>query len=149
LQAHGCRGTGGLRRHLFTCRLQFVHDQLYVYAGCLRVCPAAPPSQRAEAAVLVTSPRVHGGSHGVEPSPRRTGPTWSQFVGADTTMPAGDFPHVDTVLLRRLCVLFSSGLDTRRVHVSGITTNPVRGWVTLSVRNLSFALDGKGARPSS
>ena len=65
-------------------------------------------------------------------------------MGADTTMPAGDFLHVDTVLLRRLCVLFSSGLDTRRVHVSGIPTNPVRGWVTLSVRNLSFALGGKG-----
>jgi hypothetical protein len=62
-------------------------------------------------------------------------------------MPAGDFLHVDTVLLRRLYVLFSSGLDTRRVHVGGITTNPVRGWVTLSGRNLSSALDGKG-RPT-
>ena len=33
--------------------------------------------------------------------------------------------HVDTVLHRRLSVLFFIGLDTRRVHVSGITTNPV------------------------
>src|ERR1035437_1520382 len=148
LQAHDCGGTGGLRCHLFTCRLRFVHDQLYVYAGCLRVCPAASPSQRAEAALLVTSPRVHGGSHGVEPSPRRPGPTWSQFVGAHAaTMPAGDFLDVDTVLLRRLYVPFSIGLDTRRVHMSGITANPVRGWVIQPARNLSFALGGKG-RPT-
>jgi hypothetical protein len=95
--------------------------------------------------VLVTSPRIHGGCHGVEPSPGRTGPTWSQFVGAHApTMPAGDFLHVDTVLLRRLYVLFSIGRDTRRVHVSGITANSVSGWVTQPARNLSFALGGKG-----
>jgi putative transposase len=64
--------------------------------------------------------------HGVEPSPKRSGPTWSEFVGAQaTTMLAGAFFHVDTVLHCRLSVLFFIGLDTRRVHVSGITTNPV------------------------
>jgi hypothetical protein len=62
-------------------------------------------------------------------------------------MPAGDFLDVDTVLLRRLYVPFSIGLDTRRVHMSGITANPVRGWVIQPARNLSFALGGKG-RPT-
>ena len=85
--------------------------------------------------------------HGVEPSPRRSGPTWSEFVGAQaTTMLACDFFHVDTVLLRRLYVLFFIELDTRRVHLSGITTNPVGEWVTQQARNLSFVL-AEQARP--
>jgi transposase len=85
--------------------------------------------------------------HGVEPSPRRSGPTWSEFLRAQaTTMLACDFFHVDTVLLRRLYVLFFIELDTRRVHLSGITTNPVGEWVTQQARNLSFVL-AEQARP--
>ena len=34
---------------------------------------------------------------GVGPAPRRTGPTWKQFLAAD-------FVHVDTILLRRIYV---------------------------------------------
>jgi putative transposase len=87
------------------------------------------------------------GRHGVETSPRRSGPTWSAFLGAQaTTMLACDFFHVDTVLLRRLDVLFFIELDTRRVHFSGITTNPVGEWVTQQARNLSFVL-AEQARP--
>ena len=44
---------------------------------------------------------------GLDPAPRRSGPTWKQFL---TTQAKGifgmDFFHVDTVLLRRLYVLF-------------------------------------------
>jgi putative transposase len=41
--------------------------------------------------------------HGVEPSPRRSGPTWGEFLHTQaTTMLACDFFPVDTVLLRRL-----------------------------------------------
>jgi putative transposase len=43
---------------------------------------------------------------GIDPAPRRSGPTWRQFLH---TQAAGilvvDFLHVDTVLLRRLYVL--------------------------------------------
>jgi hypothetical protein len=83
--------------------------------------------------------------HGVEPLPRRSGPTWSEFLHAQaTTMLACDFFHVDTVLLRRLYVLFFIELDTRRVHLSGITANPVGEWVTQQARNVSFALAEQG-----
>jgi len=45
--------------------------------------------------------------HGIDPSPGRTGPTWREFLKTQaTSMLACDFFIVDTVLLRRLHVLF-------------------------------------------
>ena len=67
--------------------------------------------------------------HGIEPTPRRSGPTWTEFLQVQaTTMLACDFFTVDTVLLRRLYVLFFIEIDTRRVHLSGVTANPVGAW---------------------
>ena len=43
---------------------------------------------------------------GIDPAPRRTGPTWKQFLTAQARgILAADFVHVDTVLLRRLYAL--------------------------------------------
>ncbi len=79
--------------------------------------------------------------HGIDPTPRRSGPTWLEFTRAQAaTMMACDFSTVDTVLLRRPCVLFFVELDTRRVHLSGITANPTGRSVTQQARNLSFEL---------
>jgi putative transposase len=84
--------------------------------------------------------------HGVEPAPRRSGSTWSEFLKAQTTsMLACDFFTVDTVLLRRLYVLFFIEIDSRRIHFSGVTANPVGEWVTQQARNLSFVL-AEGSR---
>jgi len=79
--------------------------------------------------------------HGIDPSPRRSGPTWIEFLRsqAATTL-ACDFFTVDTVLLRRLYVLFFIELDTRRIYVCGITANPTGAWVTQQARNLSMVL---------
>ena len=44
--------------------------------------------------------------HHIEPSPRRTGPTWAEFLTAQAKgLIACDFFSVDTVLLRRLSAL--------------------------------------------
>ena len=44
---------------------------------------------------------------GIDPAPRRTGPTWTQFLSAQAkTMLACDFFTVDTVFFKRIYVLF-------------------------------------------
>ena len=48
--------------------------------------------------------------HGIEPSPKRSGPTWGEFLRAQAaTLLACDFFTVDTVFLRRLQVRRSPG----------------------------------------
>jgi len=79
--------------------------------------------------------------HGIDPSPRRSGPTWAEFLaGQAKSLKACDFFHVDTVLLRRLYVLVFIHHDSRRVRIAGITTNPVASWVTQQARNVSMDL---------
>ena len=73
---------------------------------------------------------------GLDPAPRRDGPTWREFCSAQaTTMLACDFTHVDTVLLRRIYLFFVIELDTRRVHLLGVTCHPTGDWVTQVARN--------------
>ena len=79
--------------------------------------------------------------HGVEPSPRKSGPTWAEFLSAQAKgLIACDFFHVDTVLLRRLYVLVFIHHETRLVRIVGVTARPVADWVTQQARNLSMDL---------
>jgi putative transposase len=77
---------------------------------------------------------------GIDPAPRRTGPTWKQFLTAQAHgILAADFVHVDTVLLRRIYALIVIEHGTRRAHLAGVTAYPDGAWTTQAARN--FLLD--------
>lgn len=79
--------------------------------------------------------------HGLSPSPRRTGPTWSQFIRAQAHgILAWDFFTVESLFLRTCYVLFAIEVASRRVHILGVTHNPNAAWVTQQARSLSCDL---------
>ena len=57
---------------------------------------------------------------------------------------AADFFSVDTILFKRLYVLFYGHLATRRVLAASCTERPNQDWVAQQARNLSWKLDEKG-----
>jgi putative transposase len=74
---------------------------------------------------------------GVPPAPRRATETWRAFLRAQAAeIAACDFVCVDTVFFRRLYVLVFIELQTRIVHVAGVTEHPTGEWVTQQARNL-------------
>jgi transposase InsO family protein len=84
---------------------------------------------------------------GMDPAPRRSGPTWKQFLTAQARgIVAADFVHIDTVLLRRIYALIVIERATRRVHLAGITVNPDGAWTTQAARILLMDL---GTRATS
>jgi putative transposase len=110
--------------------------------GCVRICGEL---RKLGIRVGATTIRTLLRRHGLGPAPRRTGPSWAQFLRAQATgIVACDFFTVETIRLQTLYVLFSVQLSTRRVVATGVTAHPDSAWVTQQARNAAMDLDDRG-----
>jgi putative transposase len=82
---------------------------------------------------------------GLEPAPRRAGPSWREFLRAQAAgIVACDFFTVESVFLRRYYVLFFIAHASRSVRLGGCTANPTGAWVTQQARNLGLEFADEG-----
>lgn len=78
---------------------------------------------------------------GIDPAPRRSGPTWRQFVRAQAEgIVACDFFTVETARLTTLYVFFAIEVGSRRVVWARSARSPDSVWVAQQARNLLLEL---------
>jgi putative transposase len=83
-------------------------------------------------------------ANGIGPAPRRTGPTWSQFLRSQAeAILACDFFTVDMLNGTQAHVLTVIGHATRRIRILGVTLHPTGDWTAQQARNLIMDLGGQ------
>ena len=89
--------------------------------------------------------------NGLDPGPKRGEGTWSEFIRRHTdTLWATDFFSKKVWTTNGLVdvfVLFFIHVETRRVHVAGITVNPDESWVVQQARNMSMVFAEQATPP--
>jgi hypothetical protein len=85
--------------------------------------------------------------HNILPAPVRGGSIgWRHLISHyKQQILATDLFTVETIKLKTLYVLFFIELGTRRVHISGVTSNPTGGWTTQQARQLVWKFDDRKA----
>jgi putative transposase len=86
-------------------------------------------------------------ANGIDPAPRRAGPTWPQFLRsqADAIL-ACDFFIADLLDGTQAHVLVVIEHATRRIRILGVTLHPTGEWTTQQARNLIMDLGGQAER---
>lgn len=80
--------------------------------------------------------------HGIDPAPRRAGPTWADFLRSQAqAIIACDFFAVDLLDGSKAYVLAVIEHATRRIHILGATAHPTNTWVTQQMRNLLMDME--------
>lgn len=89
--------------------------------------------------VSATTIRMLLRRHRVPPAPRRSGPTWRQFIRAHASaIIATDFFAIESVFLRTFYVIVFIELGSRRLLWANCTANPDSQWVTQQAQNLAY-----------
>ena len=84
---------------------------------------------------------------GIDPAPRRTGPTWSQFLRSQAeAILACDFFTADLLDGTQAYVLAVIEHATRRIRILGVTLHPTGEWAAQQARNLLMDLDEQADR---
>ena len=90
--------------------------------GCVRI---AGELRKLGIRVAATTIRTLLRTARLGPAPRRSGPTWTEFLRAQAHgIIACDFFTVETAWLRTLYVLVFIELGSRRIHLSAATAHP-------------------------
>jgi putative transposase len=106
--------------------------------GCVRICGEL---RKLGIRVGATTIRTLLRRHGLGPAPRRSGPSWAQFLRAQAEgIVACDFFTLETIRLQTLYVLFFIQLSSRRVVLAGVTAHPGLAWVFQQARNAAMDL---------
>jgi putative transposase len=84
---------------------------------------------------------------GIDPAPRRTAPTWSQFLRSQAeAILACDFFSVGLPGGTQACVLAVIGHAARRIRILGVTQHPAGAWTARQARNLIMDLGDQAHR---
>ena len=84
---------------------------------------------------------------GIEPAPRRTGPTWSQFLRSQAgAILACDLFTADLLDGTQAYVLAVIEHATRRIRILGVTQHPTGAWTAQQARNLLMDLGEQAHR---
>ena len=80
-------------------------------------------------------------TNGIDPAPRRTGPTWSQFLRSQAeAILACDFFTAGLLDGTQAYVLAVIEHATRRIRILGVTQHPTGAWTAQQARNLIMDL---------